>query len=97
MKDRVLAVIQETRARGIKLILANALPYAWSLPVDDARKDYNLWLEGQVGVEGHAEVADYDILLSDGESPAALKAEYTYDDLHPNIDGQKLLATAIIL
>jgi len=90
MKPLVESAIIECRKIGMPLILSTGLPFAWSLAVDDARKDFNTWIKTLTGSGVY--VVDYDLYLSDGASPAAIKVEYAEPGgLHPNEAGYRLM------
>jgi lysophospholipase L1-like esterase len=94
MKPNVISAIMDARSSGVKLILTTGLPFLWSTAVDNARKDFNLWvksLENKYDIF----VADFDALLSDGATPATIQDIYTIDDLHPNTLGYQTMGTEL--
>jgi lysophospholipase L1-like esterase len=87
------------KANGIKVVLAsitptsayhtaaNGVPQTTSRPMDRI-KAINAWIKRYADANGHVYL-DYFTPMLDGTG--VMKAELTGDDLHPNLDGYKIM------
>jgi len=89
----LMSMAELARAHGIRVILASIPPadhFAWRPGLDTATRitALNRWMKDYAARTG-ATYADYWTALHDGQ---ALKADWTYDGVHPNEAGYAVMA-----
>ncbi|HET7836656.1 MAG TPA: SGNH/GDSL hydrolase family protein [Variovorax sp.] len=92
-------LIQQAKARGVKVLLGTLLPFKgssyWSKEKESRRDAVNRWIRSRRHVEA---VVDFDAAMRDPSDPQALKAAYdSGDHLHPGNAGYAAMADAIDL
>lgn len=92
-KANIMSMAELARANGIRVILASIPPaghFPWRPGLETAQKiaAMNAWLKRYAAQTG-AVYADYWTALHDGQ---ALKADLTYDGVHPNEAGYRVMA-----
>ncbi|MDM0067492.1 SGNH/GDSL hydrolase family protein [Variovorax sp. J31P207] len=92
-------LVQQARARGVKVLLGTLLPFKgssyWSKEKESRRDAVNRWIRSRRHVEA---VVDFDAAMRDPSDPQALKAAYdSGDHLHPGNAGYAAMADAIDL
>ncbi|NYD91769.1 lysophospholipase L1-like esterase [Sphingomonas melonis] len=92
-KANLMSMAELARAHGIRVILASIPPadhFAWRPGLDTATQitALNRWMKDYAARTG-ATYADYWTALHDGQ---ALKADWTYDGVHPNEAGYAVMA-----
>ncbi|MDM0033106.1 SGNH/GDSL hydrolase family protein [Variovorax sp. J22P271] len=92
-------LIQQARARGVKVLLGTLLPFKgssyWSKEKESRRDAVNRWIRSRRHVEA---VVDFDATMRDPTDPQVLKAAYdSGDHLHPGNAGYAAMADAIDL
>ena len=93
------SLIQQARARGVKVLLGTLLPFKgaayWSEEKESRREAVNRWIRSRRNVEA---VVDFDAAMRDAADPQVLKAAYdSGDHLHPGNAGYAAMADAIDL
>ena len=93
------SLIQQARARGVKVLLGTLLPFKgasyWSEEKESRREAVNRWIRSHRHVEA---VVDFDATMRDAADPQVLKAAYdSGDHLHPGNAGYAAMADAIDL
>ena len=94
IEDNLMSMVDLARANGIRVVLCSVLPaydYPWRPGVQPAKKivALNEWMKdysakhGVVYLEYHSAMAD---------EKGGLKAELTFDGVHPNAAGYALMA-----
>lgn len=98
--EQLIAGYQElmdrARARGLAVIIATVTPLDPMLEADPRREGLRRSVNDWIRSAGH-EFVDFDAAIRDGTVPTRLATEYAAPDrTHPNINGQKRLAGAMV-
>jgi len=96
--DQLIDAYQEliARAVGLTVILATITPLAPELREDAEREGIRLALNDWIRTFGHSFV-DFDAVVRDQVEPFRLDAAYAApDDTHPNVNGERRLAQAMV-
>lgn len=99
MAGRLQQFLEYCYSNRIIPIVSTGIPHSAATglntaPLDQQRKDYNARLRA-MAADGFFHLLDFDKLLSDGGSPAAIQAAYSAGDgVHPNEAGIALMGTA---
>ncbi|WP_054020410.1 GDSL-type esterase/lipase family protein [Piscinibacter sakaiensis] len=97
LRDGWIALAREAREAGLRAVGVTLLPVGGSFydrpEVEAARRRHNDWLRRSRVVDA---VIDADRLLRDPRRPAALRAAWTEDHLHPNDAGYARLAALTV-
>jgi len=89
-------LIDRAEAAGITVILATITPLAPELRVDGHREELRQKLNEWIRRSGH-ECVDFDAAIRSDAEPSRLEPRYAApDDTHPNINGSKRLARAMV-
>lgn len=93
IEDNLSSMCEIARANGITVILASVLPaydFPWRKGLEPAEKvvALNKWIKEYAGKNGHIYL-DYFTPMADERH--GLKAELTYDGVHPNLAGYKVM------
>jgi len=89
-------LIDRARAAGLTVILATVTPLAPELAIDLEREHLRLALNEWIRTAGH-EFVDFDAAIRSETIPSRLDPKYAApDDTHPNINGEKRLAQAMV-
>lgn len=91
--DNIFSMIQLARTNDIKVVLCSVLPtrqYPWNLYIKPVKKiqRLNIALENYAKAYNIPYVDFYRAMIDDQQG---LKKEYTYDGVHPNKEGYKLM------
>ena len=94
IQDNVASMAEIARANGIRVVLASVLPaydFPWRPGMAPAPKivALNAWLEQYAAAHG-AVYLDYHAAMRDERD--GLRAELTYDGVHPNEAGYRVMA-----
>jgi lysophospholipase L1-like esterase len=96
LTDGYQELIECAKAAGLLVILATITPLAPELLADRDREDIRLELNDWIRTSGHLFV-EFDAAIRSEADPARLEAKYAApDDTHPNINGEKRLAQAVV-
>ena len=88
---RTMAFVQECWSKGVVPMVCTIIPSVGLAAAADAvRIDINNRVRA-LSASG-AVVVDFDAVITDGASPARIKAALSSDGLHPNLDGHKAMA-----
>jgi lysophospholipase L1-like esterase len=94
--DGYRQLIDRAEAAGIAPILATVTPLGPDLRADPSREAFRQSLNDWIRTSG-LPLVDFDAALRSAADPIRLSPEYAApDDTHPNIDGSKRLARAMI-
>lgn len=89
-------LIDRARTAGLTVILATVTPLAPELAIDLEREHLRLALNEWIRTAGH-EFVDFDAAIRSEAIPSRLDPKYAApDDTHPNINGEKRLAQAMV-
>lgn len=98
--DNIVAMVNMARRHGIKPVITSVLPAAsfpWRKNITDAPekiKALNERLKAYADAEGIPYVDYYSLLVdADGRS---LPARYSYDGVHPTVDGYTVMEAAVL-
>lgn len=91
--DNLASMVELAKANGIKVVLSSVLPaydFPWRPGLHPAEKvvSLNAWIKDYAAANGCVYV-DYFTPMADERN--GLKAEYTYDGVHPNAAGYKVM------
>jgi lysophospholipase L1-like esterase len=94
IQDNLASMVEIAKANGIKVILSSVLPaydFPWKPGMQPAEKviALNSWIK-RYALENGCVYLDYFTPMVDERH--GLKAEYTYDGVHPNLAGYQLMA-----
>jgi lysophospholipase L1-like esterase len=94
IEDNLASMTELAQAHGIRVVLSSVLPvfdYPWKPGLEPAQKiiDLNAWMKRYAARVG-AVYLDYHTPMQDERH--GLKAEYTYDGVHPNERGYEEMA-----
>lgn len=92
--DNLTSMVELAKANGIRVVLASVLPakdFPWRTGMEPAEKvvALNAWIKAYAQRSGCVYL-DYFTAMADAEH--GLKAELTYDGVHPNAAGYKVMA-----
>jgi len=88
--------IARAEAAGLQVILATVTPFAPELLADHNREDIRCALNEWIRTSGH-QFVDFDVAIHSETNPSRLDAQYAApDDTHPNVNGEKRLAEAMV-
>lgn len=93
IEDNLASMAEIAKANNIKVVLSSVLPaydFPWNPGTFPAEKIYNLnqWIKKYAAQNNHIYL-DYYSSMVDGRK--GLKTEYTYDGVHPNLTGYKVM------
>jgi lysophospholipase L1-like esterase len=89
-------LIGRAHLAGLEVILATVTPLAPELLADSERESLRLALNAWIRKSGHVFV-DFDAAIRSESDPSRLAAKYAApDDTHPNVNGEKRLAQAMV-
>jgi lysophospholipase L1-like esterase len=103
IERNIESMVELAKAHGIKVVLSsilptsayhtapNTLPQTTQRPMDRI-KAINAWMKQYAEANGHVYL-DYFSAMLDGTG--VMKAELTGDDLHPNLDGYKIMESLV--
>ena len=91
--DNLASMVELAKANGIKVVLSSVLPaydFPWRPGLQPAEKvvSLNAWIKEFAKANGCIYL-DYFTPMADERN--GLKAEYTYDGVHPNLAGYKVM------
>lgn len=94
IEDNLSSMVEIAKANGIRVVLSSVLPaydFPWRPGMQPAEKviALNTWIKNYAGANGCVYL-DYFSPMVDERN--GLKAEYTYDGVHPNVAGYQLMA-----
>lgn len=94
IEDNLASMSEIARANGIRVVLSSVLPvykYPWAPRLDPAMQivKLNAWMKNYAAKNG-AVYLDYESAMSDEKH--GLKCELTYDGVHPNTLGYRVMA-----
>jgi len=94
IEGNIASMAEIARANGIRVVLASVLPafdYPWRRGLEPAPKivALNAWLRDYAAKQGHVYL-DYHSAMADERQ--GLRAELTYDGVHPNEAGYRVMA-----
>jgi lysophospholipase L1-like esterase len=97
IEDNLASMAELARANSVEVVLCSVLPandFPWRPGLQPAEKvvQLNAWIEDYAQKQGYFYV-DYFTPMADEKH--ALKAEYTYDGVHPNLAGYKIMEPLI--
>ncbi len=89
-------LIDRAQAAGLQVMLATITPLAPELLADRDREATRLALNDWIRTSGH-EFVDFDAAIRSETAPSRLETKYAApDDTHPNVNGEKRLAQAMV-
>jgi lysophospholipase L1-like esterase len=93
IEDNIAGMTEMAKANGIKVILCSVLPaidFPWRPGMEPAEKvvKLNTWIR-QYAQTNNCLYVDYFTPMAD--SHHGLKSAYTYDGVHPNKEGYKVM------
>lgn len=93
----IASMSEIAKANNIKVVLSSVLPvfdYPWKKGLQPAEKivALNEWIKSYAKANNFIYL-DYFSSMSDEQK--GLKAEYTYDGVHPNLEGYKIMETLV--
>ena len=94
IEDNLASMAELAKANGIRVVLSSVLPvykYSWAPEIDPAMQivKLNAWMKDYAAKNG-AVYLDYESTMSDEKH--GLKCELTYDGVHPNTSGYRVMA-----
>jgi lysophospholipase L1-like esterase len=94
IEDNLASMTELAKANGIRVVLSSVLPvykYPWAPRLDPAMQivKLNAWMKDYAAKNG-AVYLDYESTMSDDRH--GLKCELTYDGVHPNTSGYRVMA-----
>ena len=94
IQDNLVSMVELAKANGIRVVLSSVLPvhdYPWRPGLEPAGKivALNAWMKDYAARNGVV-FLDYHPAMADGRQ--GLKAELTYDGVHPNEAGYRVMA-----
>lgn len=96
LTDAYEELIHRAEVAGLQVILATITPLAPELLADGDREGIRLALNDWIRASGH-EFVDFDAAIRSETDPSHLEPKYAApDDTHPNINGEKRLAQALV-
>ncbi|MHB8301197.1 MAG: GDSL-type esterase/lipase family protein [Dermatophilaceae bacterium] len=96
LTDGYQELIDRAQAAELQVILATITPLAPKLLADPDREGIRLALNDWIRTSG-LEFVDFDEVIRSETNPSRLEAKYAApDDTHPNVNGQKRLAQAMV-
>ncbi len=94
--DGYQELIDRARAAGLQVVLATITPLAPELLADPDRERVRLALNDSIRTAGY-DFVDFDAAIRFNGDPCRLDPEYAApDNTHPNINGEKRLARAMV-
>jgi len=95
IEDNLTSMAELAKANGIKVILSSVLPvydYPWKPGLDPVTKitALNNWIKQYAAKNGIIYLDYYSSMVDERKG---LKAAYTYDGVHPNRTGYKIMGT----
>ncbi len=95
IEDNLMSMVELATANGIRVVLSSVLPvfdYPWRPGLEPAGKilALNAWMKDYAARSGVVYL-DYHTAMADERQ--GLKAELTYDGVHPNEAGYRVMAT----
>jgi lysophospholipase L1-like esterase len=94
IQDNLASMVEIARANGIRVVLSTVLP-AWDFPwkpgIQPAEKviALNTWIKTYAQANGCVYLDYFSPMVDERHG---LKAEYTYDGVHPNLAGYQVMA-----
>jgi lysophospholipase L1-like esterase len=95
--DRLRAMVRRGKALGLRVALADVLPWNNGHPRFTARIDELNRLIARVGHDEHVPVLPFHDALADPARPGRMRAQLTVDGNHPDVAGYRLLGNAFSL
>ena len=94
IEDNLIAMTEIAKANGIRVVLSSVLPvykYRWAPSLEPAMLivKLNAWMKDYAARNG-AVYLDYETTMSDEKH--GLKCELTYDGVHPNAKGYRVMS-----
>ncbi|HSP33962.1 MAG TPA: GDSL-type esterase/lipase family protein, partial [Thermoanaerobaculia bacterium] len=94
IEDNLMSMTEIARANGIRVVLSSVLPvfdYPWRPGLTPAPKivALNQWMKSYAAMVGETYL-DYESAMSDDRH--GLRADLTYDGVHPNEAGYRVMA-----
>ena len=94
IEDNLASMSEIAKANGVRVVLSSVLPvykYPWAPRLDPAMQivKLNAWMKNYAAENG-AVYLDYESTMSDEKH--GLKCELTYDGVHPNTSGYRVMA-----
>lgn len=94
IEDNLVSMAELAKSNGIRVVLSSVLPvykYSWVPTIEPAMQivKLNAWMKDYAAKHG-AVYLDYESSMSDERH--GLKCELTYDGVHPNISGYRVMA-----
>lgn len=94
IEDNLMSMTELAKANGIRVVLSSVLPvykYPWAPNIDPAMQivKLNAWMKDYAAKNGEVYL-DYESTMSDERH--GLKCELTYDGVHPNTSGYRVMA-----
>jgi len=94
IEDNLASMAELAKANGIRVVLSSVLPvykYSWAPEIEPAMQivKLNAWMKSYAAKNG-AVYLDYESAMSDEKH--GLKCELTYDGVHPNTSGYRVMA-----
>ena len=85
------AMVRRGKQLGLRVALANVLPWNNGRPGDDGKIRRLNELIGEIGRDQDVPVLDFHGTLADPDDPARMRGEWTVEGNHPNVAGHRRL------
>jgi lysophospholipase L1-like esterase len=90
-------LIDRGHAAGLQVILATVTPLDPEQAVDPSREGFRLAVNDWIRTASHQKFVDFDAAIRSETDPSRLEDKYAApDDTHPNVNGEKRLAKAMV-
>jgi lysophospholipase L1-like esterase len=94
IEDNLSSMVEIAKANGIRVVLSSVLPaydFPWKAGMQPAEKviALNTWIKNYAAANGCVYLDYFSPMVDERHG---LKAEYTYDGVHPNLAGYQLMA-----
>ena len=88
---RLLAMVRRAKALGLRVLLAQVLPWNQGYPRATPRIERLNRLIGQIGRAQHVPVLGFYKALEDPKRPGRMPESLTLDNTHPNVPGYRIM------